>query len=684
MSLQEMKEEFKQSEGDPHIKGRIRQLRQARMKKRMMAAVPKASVIITNPTHYAVALSYERGMAAPICVAKGVDRSRSRSGKSPASTTSRSSRTCRWRAPCMPPWRSTTKSRWNTTMRSPRSSATSWASSAGFPAGGREPDGRTSAEIVPEMAAIGRNSRVMDLRLPVRFRHSGARRAAKRVASMSDRPRPLAMTAEPDNDPPREPIDRARAGAARRQHRAGAAGGRGRSSRPRSRLMTIGRAQAQPYILGLLALLAMVGLFSLFAFAAGIIRFADRAADDPVMGRIADHAFDGLAVTDSARPRGLFQRRLSRADGGRDRARRAPGRAGLHRQSRCVGGGVPPAQGGARRQAAAGRSPHRRLRRRPRPLAADAGAAARPEQARGEIRGVVDRRHHPRPRAPGRRLPGTAARDRISRSCAVRLLLGQSRGRPRLCQRHAGELAGSRSRRDRLGRPEADRHRVRRRRLAADLDRAGARRGQNRGVRHRSAHARRQDHAGAALSQAGVRRRRRARRVAHAGDQPRARRAFRSAARRRSPLHALLRSHPDGDCDRGPGRRGGARQCPLRQAGAKPRAPTAPPASRSSAAVNAARPQPADRGHQPGRRGAGRHSRRSRRCSTAPRSAGGSSSSPRSRKTSARPKPPSSTCWRPPSGARWRTRSTSRRRWTWSASSPAASRTTSTMCSPPS
>ena len=74
MSLQEMKEEFKQSEGDPHVKGRIRQLRHARMKKRMMSAVPKASVIITNPTHYSVALSYQRGMAAPICVAKGVDR----------------------------------------------------------------------------------------------------------------------------------------------------------------------------------------------------------------------------------------------------------------------------------------------------------------------------------------------------------------------------------------------------------------------------------------------------------------------------------------------------------------------------------------------------------------------------------------------------------------------------------
>ena len=73
MSLQEMKEEFKQSEGDPQVKARIRQLRQARMKKRMMAAVPKASVIITNPTHYSVALQYERGMAAPVCVAKGTD-----------------------------------------------------------------------------------------------------------------------------------------------------------------------------------------------------------------------------------------------------------------------------------------------------------------------------------------------------------------------------------------------------------------------------------------------------------------------------------------------------------------------------------------------------------------------------------------------------------------------------------
>jgi flagellar biosynthetic protein FlhB len=73
MSLRELKEEFKQSEGDPTIKGKMKQVRHARMRKRMIAAVPKATVVITNPTHYAVALHYERGMPAPVCVAKGVD-----------------------------------------------------------------------------------------------------------------------------------------------------------------------------------------------------------------------------------------------------------------------------------------------------------------------------------------------------------------------------------------------------------------------------------------------------------------------------------------------------------------------------------------------------------------------------------------------------------------------------------
>jgi len=73
MSIQELKEEFKQSEGNPEIKGKLKQLRRQKASRRMMANVPKASVVITNPTHYAVALRYEPGMAAPICLAKGMD-----------------------------------------------------------------------------------------------------------------------------------------------------------------------------------------------------------------------------------------------------------------------------------------------------------------------------------------------------------------------------------------------------------------------------------------------------------------------------------------------------------------------------------------------------------------------------------------------------------------------------------
>jgi flagellar biosynthetic protein FlhB len=74
MSLQEVKDEMKQSEGDPHIKGKQKQIRMQRSRQRMMQAVPKATVVVMNPTHYAVALKYEQGEnAAPVCVAKGVD-----------------------------------------------------------------------------------------------------------------------------------------------------------------------------------------------------------------------------------------------------------------------------------------------------------------------------------------------------------------------------------------------------------------------------------------------------------------------------------------------------------------------------------------------------------------------------------------------------------------------------------
>jgi len=74
MSRDELKEDFKQSEGDPHVKARQRQLRIERSRRRMMAAVPEATVVIMNPTHFAVALKYEAGETpAPMCVAKGVD-----------------------------------------------------------------------------------------------------------------------------------------------------------------------------------------------------------------------------------------------------------------------------------------------------------------------------------------------------------------------------------------------------------------------------------------------------------------------------------------------------------------------------------------------------------------------------------------------------------------------------------
>lgn len=74
MTKQEVKDEYKQMEGDPLVKSRIRQVRMERAKHRMMEAVPKADVVIVNPTHYAVALKYEMDkMDAPIVVAKGLD-----------------------------------------------------------------------------------------------------------------------------------------------------------------------------------------------------------------------------------------------------------------------------------------------------------------------------------------------------------------------------------------------------------------------------------------------------------------------------------------------------------------------------------------------------------------------------------------------------------------------------------
>jgi flagellar biosynthetic protein FlhB len=75
MTKQEVKDEYKNSEGNPEIKGRIRSLQIQMSRRRMMEAVPKADVVVTNPTHYAVALKYEHGkFRAPVVVAKGVDQ----------------------------------------------------------------------------------------------------------------------------------------------------------------------------------------------------------------------------------------------------------------------------------------------------------------------------------------------------------------------------------------------------------------------------------------------------------------------------------------------------------------------------------------------------------------------------------------------------------------------------------
>ncbi|WP_262422553.1 flagellar biosynthesis protein FlhB [Brevundimonas denitrificans] len=74
MTREELKDDYKQAEGDPHVKAKLKQIRAQKGRQRMMQNVPNATVIVTNPTHYSVALKYEPGEdAAPLCVAKGVD-----------------------------------------------------------------------------------------------------------------------------------------------------------------------------------------------------------------------------------------------------------------------------------------------------------------------------------------------------------------------------------------------------------------------------------------------------------------------------------------------------------------------------------------------------------------------------------------------------------------------------------
>ena len=120
MSRHQVKEEFRQSECDPAVKAKVKQICTERVRKRMMATIPGATVIITNPTHFAIALKYESGkIVAPVCVAKGVDslalRIRelaeehevrlSKTRHSPACSTQPSNSTGRFRRSITRPWR---------------------------------------------------------------------------------------------------------------------------------------------------------------------------------------------------------------------------------------------------------------------------------------------------------------------------------------------------------------------------------------------------------------------------------------------------------------------------------------------------------------------------------------------------------------------------------------------------
>jgi flagellar biosynthetic protein FlhB len=120
MSRQEVKQEGKELEGNPEIKGRIRQLQREAARKRMMAAVPAADVIVTNPTHYAVALAYKSGMGAPKCWPRAWARSPSRFVSWAPPTAYPSSKLPPWRARSIAMSISIRKYRQRFTRRLPR------------------------------------------------------------------------------------------------------------------------------------------------------------------------------------------------------------------------------------------------------------------------------------------------------------------------------------------------------------------------------------------------------------------------------------------------------------------------------------------------------------------------------------------------------------------------------------
>ena len=259
MSLRELKDEFKQTEGDPHVKGKIRQLREARARKRMMAAVPDASVVITNPTHYAVALKYDRGMSAPVCVAKGLDAIALKIREVAEEH----------RVPIVenPPLARALHGTVDIDQEIPPEHYQAVAEVIGY------------VMRLNRAVAGGRGrSPVGAVRVSARSHGAATTRAwAKRCTA----------------------VDRTRTG----QH-GGSIGlvlliavalvGAGVG------LMLIGRTKAEPYILALLAVLAMVGVFLLFALAAGMLRATGRDAASPLVKSLVDGATDAILVTDPA------------------------------------------------------------------------------------------------------------------------------------------------------------------------------------------------------------------------------------------------------------------------------------------------------------------------------------------------------------------------------------------------
>jgi two-component system cell cycle sensor histidine kinase/response regulator CckA len=206
-------------------------------------------------------------------------------------------------------------------------------------------------------------------------------------------------------------------------------------------LLFIGRAKAEPYILALLAVLAMVGVFLLFALAAGILRTSGREAASPLLKSVVDGANEGILVTDASG-------RVLYANAAYLRLVEAPGAHDIRPVERVFIGdpGVSEAVYRLLKAAREGRRGQEEVR-----IGAHNGEAARwlrirvrPARRR-QARSPHDRlgpgRRDPRARAARERVSGTAARDRLSRSCPGRILFRRGQRQHRLSQRHARQLA---------------------------------------------------------------------------------------------------------------------------------------------------------------------------------------------------------------------------------------------------